>query len=349
MKIKTEYLVILCILVGVIVGPTITLYWKQVTSGLGIQPGEYKCPYCGMEFANQQDLDEHIRLMHGEEPPLVEDVRVNKHIDWQVLDEWGGGGVSTAYIYVYDSQLRKYEGDGSAYKTGTDGTLESGIAYWSDTKLKVYVVKSDAKAWYDVTVPRMAKTDAETATTIPITLRFFLEIGSTTDPTFTLIHQGTTISDGGSYNKTTSGNTRVFTFSIFCEDDNTGYMESYDPLNDINWYAMVYLKQHTGNYADISLTGWDGSYEKGSAMWYHKKVTADGVNGITKYKVGNDYKWAGTWSFSFTGDFTGYSGDDTDWDIDVYIYSDPDYREAKSSYGPDSVQLASTFDVDIED
>lgn len=328
--------------------PTVTLMIKRFgLSGILPSEGEYRCPYCGMEFPTQEDLDEHIRLMHGEEPPPATDVVVNKHIDWQVLDDYAGGGIGSVYLYVYDTQLRKYEGEGSSYKTGTDGTLESGINYKSDMHLKVKAVKSNAKAWYDVIVPRMSAQDAETATTIPITLRFFTEIGSTTDPSFTLLHQGVSITDGGDYNKTTYGNTRTFTFSIFCQDDNTGYKESWDPLNDINWHAVVYLKQHGTGYEDIALTGFDGAYEKGTAMYYWKKVTADGVNGITCYKVGQDYLWTGSWSFSFAGDFTGYSVDTADWDINVYIYTAADYYKEKSSYGPDAVQLASTFDVDI--
>lgn len=350
MKIKTEYLVVICIAIGVIVGPSLTLWIQSFMRNYGIElPETYQCPYCGAVFSSQEALDAHIELHHAdhEPPPSTDLMDVTRHIDWQVVDDLAGGGIASVYLYVYDADLRKFEGDGSAYKTGTDGTLESGIAYESGQVLKVQAVKSNAKAWYTVIVPKMSKSDADTLTYNPVTLRFFTEIGSTTDPTFTLIHQGTSISDGGEYNKTTSGNTRTFTFSIYNNDDNTGFIESYDPLNDINWYAVVYLKQFGTGYEDISLTGFDGSYEKGTSMWFHKKITATGVNGISKYKVGQTYVWDGGWSFAFQGDFTGYSGTTADWDINVYIYSDPAYREAKSSYGPDSVQLASTFDVDI--
>jgi len=344
-------LILICIGLGVIIGPTVTYY--LATTGISWtppspdQPQGYVCDSCGQLFTTLPQLNTHLVSAHGETPTGDSMVSVNRHIDWQVLDDFAGGGIATVYLYVYDLELHKYEGDGSAYKTGTDGTLESGISYQSGTQLRVELLKSNAKAWYSVTVPKMSSEDAKTIAVNPLTLRFFTEINSTTAPTFTLNHQGTAIADDGEYNKTTSGNTRTFAFSIYNNDDNTGYMESYDPLNEMNWWCVVYLKQYTGNYADISLTGWDGCYEKGSAMYYYKHVTATGLNGISKYKVGQNYVWTGTWTFSFTGDFTGYSGADTDWDINVYIGSDPTYYKNKSSFGPDSVQLGTTFDVDI--
>lgn len=346
-KISTTWIILICIGLGVIIGPTLTYYLATTGVDLPIPKPEDKNVYIapdGTEWSSYQAYVNYLESI-GEEVPT--EVSVNRHVDWQVIDDFAGGGIADVYIYVYDLQLRKYEGDGSSYKSGTDGTLESGISYQSGDELKVELVKSNAKAWYTVTVPKMSADDAKALTVNPITLRSFTEIGSTTAPSFTLTHQGTTISDGGSYNKTASGDTRTFTFAIYCNDDNTGFMESYDPLNEMNWHCEVYLKQSTGNYADINLEGWDGCYEKGSAMYYHKHVTATGPSGITKYKVGNTYVWSGGWSFSFTGDFTGYSGGDTDWDIEVYIYTDPNYFKQKSSEGPDSVQLGSTFDVDI--
>lgn len=348
MKISTTWLIIICLGVGVVVGPWITYYLS--TQGIDVPSPNgddgYICGECGTTFPTIHQLDSHMESAHGT-VPTSDIVNVNRHVDWQVIDDYAGGGIANVYMYVYDPSLRKYEGDGSAYKTGTDGTLESGIAYSSGDSLKVYCVNGNAKAWYSFAVPQMNKEDAQILTVNPVTLRFFTEINGTTAPTFTLIHQGTSIADAGNYNCTTSGTTRTFTFSIYNNDDNTGFIESYDPLNNINWYAMVYLKQYTGNYADISLTGWDGAYEKGSSMYYYKQVTATGTSGISKYKVGNNYVWSGSWSFSFTGDFTGLTGDTTDWDIFVYIYSDPAYYQAKSNFGPDSVQLGSTFDVDI--
>lgn len=351
-KLSTNTLIVMCIVLGIIIGPTVT-YYLATTFNIGWEPPSpeqgYICDHCGQSFSSLEALENHIEAVHGEAPSGDQMVSVTRHLDWQVIDDLAGGGIASVYIYVYDTELHKFEGDGSAYKTGTDGTLESGIAYTSGDQLKVELVNSNAKAWYSLTVPKMNKQDAETLTYNPVILRFYGVIGVTTAPSFTLIHQGTSIADAGDYNCTTSGTTRTFTWSIHCNDDNTGYIESYDPLNEINWWCVVYLKQFTGNYADISLTGWDGSYEKGSAMYYYKHVTATGTSGISKYKVGNTYVWTGSWSFSFAGDFTGLSGDTTDWDINVYIHSDPAYYEAKSSFGPDAVQLGSTFDVDIFD
>jgi hypothetical protein len=347
--IPTKYLLVICLAAGIIIAPTVAVLWSRMITYSGFPTTTFTCPYDGMTFATQADLDAHMAAMHGPTPPPSTTVSVNKKISWCVIDDYAGGGINTVYLYVYDTQLHKYEGDGSAYHTGTDGTLSSGMTYQSGTHLKVKAVNGNSKAWFSVTVPMMSSQDAQSATTNPVTLRFFTVIGTTTAPTLTLIHQGTTISDAGSYNKTVSGDTRTFTFSVICNVDNTGFKESTDPLNNIGWYAVVYLKCSGTGYSDMSLTGFDGAYEKGSATYNYKKISADGVNGLTRYKVGNDYVWSGQWGFSFQGDFTGYSGDEADWDILVYVYSDPAHYQAKSSFGPDAVLLASNFDVDIID
>lgn len=343
--ISTKWIIIICIAIGIIIAPTAALIWQRFQGMSGFQLTTYMASD-GMTFSTEAARDAHQAILDaGTQGPGT--VSVNKKINWCVIDDYAGGGINAVYLYVYDAQLHKYEGDGSAYHTGTDGTLSSGMAYQSGTHLKVKAVNGNSKAWFDVTVPMMTTQDAQAATTNPVVLRFFTVIGTTTAPTLTLIHQGTSISDGGSYNKTTSGNTRTFTFSVICNVDNTGFKESVDPLNNINWYAVVYLKCSGTSYEDISLTGFDGAYEKGTAMYYYKKATADGVNGLTRYKVGNDYVWSGQWGFSFQGDFTGYTAITADWDILVYVYSDPAYYQAKSSFGPDAVLLSSNFDVDI--
>jgi len=343
--ISTTWIIIICVIAGIIIAPTVVVIWSRLQELSGVQLTTYTASD-GMTFSTPEARDAHQAILDaGTQGPGT--VSVNKKINWAVIDDYAGGGINAVYLYVYDAQLHKYEGDGSAYHTGTDGTLTSGMAYQSGTQLKVKAVNANSKAWFDVTVPMMTSQDAQAATTNPIVLRFFTVIGTTTQPTLTLIHQGTTISDGGNYNKTLSGNTRTFTFSVICNVDNTGYKESTDPLNNINWYAVVYLKCSGAGYSDISLTGFDGAYEKGSVMNYYKKISADGVNGLTRYKVGNDYIWSGQWGFSFQGDFTGYTATTADWDILVYVYSDPAYYQTKSSFGPDAVLLASNFDVDI--
>jgi hypothetical protein len=345
--ISTTWIIVICIVAGVIIAPTVAVLWQRFQGLSGFQITQWMASD-GMTFSTEAARDAHQAILDaGTQGPGT--VSVNKPITWAIIDDYAGGGIADVYLYVYDAQLHKYEGEGSAYKTAAGGTLTSGLSYQSGTHLKVKAVKSNSKAWFDVTVPLMTTQDAQAATSNPVTLRFFTVIGTTTAPTLTLIHQGTTISDGGSYNKTTSGDTRTFTFSVICNVDNTGFAESYDPLNNINWYAVMYLKCSDTGYSDISLTGFDGAYEKGTAMYYYKRAAADGINGLTRYKVGNDYVWSGQWGFSFQGDFTGYSGDAADWDIVVYVYSDPAYYQAKSSYGPDAVLLSSNFDVDIID
>lgn len=346
--IKVEYIILICIGIGILMGPTVTLYLKSLQIATPWdQPdrGAYICSQCGLMFNSQADLESHLLATHGVEPSEL--VSVRRHIDWEIIDEYAGGGIADVYIYTYDPELHKFEGDGSAYKSGTDGTLESGKSYQSGQHLKVYLVKSNAKAWYDVVVPKMQREDAQVITVNPIPILFFTEIASTTAPTFTLMGGGVAIADAGNYNATLSGDSKTFTFTITNQDDNTGYMNSHDPLNDINWYCAVYLKQSGAGYETVSLTGFDDVWEKGDALYHATLVTARGPSGITCYKIGNNYEWIGQWGFSWTGDFTGCDVDTVEWDIYVYIYTDPTYYEAKASFGPDSVQLGTTFDVSI--
>lgn len=342
-KIKTNHLVIICIMLGIAISSTVIHYASQMYSTFTGEEYEYICTQCGETFTSQKELEDHMLHEHGTQPTDI--VAVYRHIDWQVYDDYGGGGFASVYIYVYDPDLHLFEGDGSAYKTGTDGTLESGMNYRSGQQLKVKLVEGNAKAWYNIIVPKMPKQDAEVLTANPVSIAFFHEIGETTTPTFTMDAGGTAISDGGTYNATLSGDQKTFTFSVHCQDDNTGFKESFDPTNDINWYACVYLKQFEGGYETIDLSGFDDVWEKGDALYYAKRITPEGQGGITRYKVGNNYVWSGSWAFSFTGDFTGYDVATADWDIFVYTYTDPAYYEGKASFGPDSVQLGSTFDV----
>lgn len=264
----------------------------------------------------------------GERADLVD---VNRAVKFSVTDKFAGNA-SSGTLYVYDGVTQK---DSGALSSGTKTTQYS---YASGKELNVKVINSNSKQWFKVTVPKMLESDKEAITTNPIPLEFFT-VATITDGM--IDNGGTTYSDGATYNKTATGNTRTFTYNMYVGTDNTGFISSYDPINKLNWQAVVYAVFSGANYEHITVTGFDGGYEKGSS-YYCYKILAD--NEITKHKVGNKYVagYEGAGAITFSLDLTGYSGDAASMQLYLKIYSDPTYYRNTGSYGPDNVELAET-------
>jgi len=134
------------------------------------------------------------------------------------------------------------------------------------------------------------------------------------------------------------------TVNGFVSTDGRGYKSSYDPLNNINWNAVLYCKLDGNGYENLSITGWDRSYTKGSAVWFaHTLADTE----VTKYKVGLTYKYPGTFAFPFTVNKGGYSASSSSSmakiTLYLYAYTDPSYHEKMGSFGPDAVAMASNF------
>jgi len=269
----------------------------------------------------------------GEQQITPEQVSVNKQLQIAVIDTWAGGASSgTIYVYDSDGKTQLEYGSLSSGKYTTSLTYQSGRTLW------LKIVNGNSKLWKQITVPYMSPADAESLTYNPVEIKFFTicTLTDTFQDSF-----GNSYSDGGSWNKTSGGNPGASivsaTYSWYVSNDNTGYLSSYDPINDINWKAVLYVKVFGTGYENVILKGFDGAIEKGTAMWYWKVL--DDTE-LTKYKVGNSYVYDGAGSLTFTVDLTGYSGDSADMQIYLYVYSDPEYFQTYGSFGPDAVQLA---------
>jgi len=273
-------------------------------------------------------------------PGVDENIDVNRALKFVCVDKYAGSAVTSATLKVYDGQALL-----ESLTTGaSDGCATTGASYPSGKQLNILLTKSNNKAWYTITVPKMAKSDVEALTVNPLRLDFF-----TLDTSVTL---KVTDSGGNSYtsgttylNFTSLGvSTATLTISGFCSADNVGYISSYDPLNQINWYPTLYGKLSGTNYELLSVTGWDVSYPKGTAMWGAHRLSDEEV---TKYKVGNTYVHPGSFAFTVTVTKGGYTGSSATIVLYLYAYSDPSYHESFGSYGPDSVAMASAFTVKI--
>ena len=264
-------------------------------------------------------------------------VDVNKPLKFAVIDQFAGSAVASATVKVYEGTTLK-----ESLTTGSDGTVTSALNYPSGTVLNILVTKSNSKCYYQITVPKMSPDDAQALTYNPIELKFF------TLASVSLAvrdSSGNSYSSGGNLNITTLGTSITLTISWYVSSDNTGYKSSYDPINDLNWYPVLYAKTTGTNYETLDITGFDGAYSIGTNNWYYHVL--DDTE-ITKYKVGNTYVYSGTGSLTISLDATGYSGDLADLILYLVVYTDPVYHQNHASFGPDYVQLA-TFTLNIVD
>lgn len=264
-------------------------------------------------------------------------VSVTKCVDFYLLDKYGGGGVGSATLVVYDSSLVQLE----SLTTASDGTIATSAAYPSGTKFYVKASTSGGeKKWFEVTVPKMTEADAQSNTVNgPIKLEFY----DYTAPTISVQDSGgNTYADTGSLNKTSGGtpgsSNVVLTVTWFQGTDNDGYMSSYDPVNEVEWKALLVIKVSSTNYELVTVNGFSKQIEKGSAMYFCKEIDPQT---LTKWKVGSNYVLPGSGSFTFSLDLSGYSGDAADLDIYIYYFADWDNFTGKGSFGPDSSSVIS--------
>lgn len=260
-------------------------------------------------------------------------VDVDKNIDFALTDEYAGSALASKTLYLYDS-------DGETLletlTTGSDGTVTTAFTYPSGKKIYVLYKSSNDKKWWELTVPKMRKADAESATVNTIKLKAF-SIGSYTD---SLKVGGTSISDGGNYNFTASGETPTFTYSLAnTGNDNTGIQTSYDPIYDQNWNVVLYITFSGTDYEKVIVYGFDYDFTLGTTHYVASNLDA---YALTKHKVGNVYKSDGTLDFTFSLDGTGYTASgSTTMQIYVYAYADATYAQNHGgNFGVEAYQLA---------
>jgi hypothetical protein len=264
-------------------------------------------------------------------------VSVTKPVDFYLIDQYGGSGISSATLTVYSNDLVQLE----SLTTASDGTIATNAAYKSGTELHVKANDgSNSLKWFEVTVPRMSEADAQSLTVNgPIELKMF----DYTAPTIAVRDSaGNSYSDTGNLNKTTGAtpgtSSVVLTITWFEGTTNDGYQESYDPINQQNWKALLVVKVSGTNYELVTVNGFSQSVEKGSAMYYCEEIDP---TTLTKWKVGNDYRLPGTGSFTFSLDLSGYSGDSADLDVYVYYYADWSNFVSKGSFGASALSVLS--------
>lgn len=258
---------------------------------------------------------------------------VNRKLAVSTIDTYNGAaGSGTVKFFAADGK--------TLLETITiaSGVATTGDYYKSGTVLVLeYNDASNSLVRKKITVPQMLPADIEAVTNNPITLKTFTNCAALTASSVS--DTGVTITDASTtaaFNVTNEGTTGSISFTWYVPTDNTGFLSSYDEIDGLNWYAVIYAKLSGTNYEYVSLSGWEGQYTKGTAVWYYKVLEP---TSITKYKVGNSYIYSGSATFTWNVDASGYSGDAATAALWMYIYSDAAYHNAKGSFGPDSFQI----------
>jgi len=264
-------------------------------------------------------------------PSTAGKVNVDKTVTFVVRDELAGSGVDGTALYVYaaDGTTLLETCTLSSSKIATSITYPSGTQLW----IKYYYDTTiDSYKFWSVTVPQMNAADADSATTNQVTLST-REAGAYTDSLIT--STGTTITDALAFNTTGSANdSSTWTYSWYTTTDNTGYPSFHDPLYNIEVGPVLWAVVSGTGYDTVNLNGWDGSFEKGSSMYYYHVLTQDQVS---KQKVGNTYTLPGANSFSFGFNAIGYSNATTSYttvQLNLEMYSSPSYMQQFGAYGP---------------
>lgn len=258
-------------------------------------------------------------------------VDVNKKLQFTWADEWAGSVANAKTFYLYDDSFALKE----TLTTAATGIVASAQNYPSGTNLHVKFIDGNDKVWYSFTVPTMNANDAESSTYNDVAFKDF-EIGTYTSDT--LKTGAYSIADGGTYNQTGNTTTPVFVYTLANSgSDNTGILESFDPIYNQNWQVWV---TGTIDNSSIIVTGVDYQFTVGTVTYFADKISA---SELSSWKIGPSYVpgYTGTSSISFGLDMSGYDTAAAVMQITVYAYADPSYAMSHAgNYGTAKVTIA---------
>lgn len=292
------------------------------------------CDKCGAVFNTQQELNDHLKNVHG-----VVLVDVNKQLKITAVDKWNSTNSVSGSIYLYAedgvTQIEPSQSLSSSQIT-TKNTYVSGTVLWLkhyyDTTVDVYHFEK-------FTVPQMRESDIPSETSNPITIYTFDPPQSALTDTFKS-NEVTSITDAYKYNITSANASTTMTYSWTLAHDGEGYLTSHDPVYNIDIQSIVWVKVSGTEYEKIILTGFDGALERGSAMYYYKFVKD---TDLCRYKVGNNYVHPGAGGITFSFDGSGLSSScAVTMQIDLRIYSSNVYFQTYTNEGPYDFSIAET-------
>lgn len=261
---------------------------------------------------------------------------VNKKLQFAWTAEYSGTVANAKTFYIYDENLALRE----TLTTAATGIIASSQNYPSGTLLHIKYDDTNNQIWYTITVPQMSPAEAQAQTYNDISLKYFAIGTYTTDQ---LMMNGLTVSDTEQINMTGNATTTPsFTYTLTNTGaDNTGLMESNDPIYGTNWGVWVTGKISGANASLVIINGADYVFTVGTDQYFADKVSAQS---LSKWKIGNSLVpgYTGTDSVNFSFDLTGFTATSTaTLQLTVYESADPIYAMSHSgNFGQDKVQLA---------
>ena len=273
--------------------------------------------------------------------------KYTRPMKFTIKDIWAGGGVAASCV-LYDLNLEQVD-SGTA---DSDGIWTTSVALTSGEQYYLYVSYGNAKIYYKITVPTYSTPNTESYHYYKVDFYTLMSVTiSMDDPT------GTAISDGGTYNVTQAGNLYP-TFTVMLRNtasSDSGYMEYYDPVKDVNRELVFYFVISGNQYENVIVKNVPLIKQLSTSRIYGFKVDPwklvldkkpDGT-----YNTHNGEDLDGIWTFTVQFDCSGMTTGSDGPEIAFYIYAFDNLNNLQT-YGTDlsdALELQSTdFDFEID-
>ena len=264
-------------------------------------------------------------------------IDVNKKLQFTWTAEFSGTVANAKTFYVYDENYALRE----TLATAATGIVASSQNYPSGTRLYVKYDDTSNQIWYDLSVPQMSNAEAQAQTYNDIALTYYAVGTYTSD---IVMMNGLSVSDAETVNATGNATTTPqFSYQLTNTGaDNTGLMESYDPVYGQSWGVWVTGTITGDNASLVTINGADYVFKIGNDWYFADKVSAQA---LCKWKVGLSYKpgYTGTDSCDFSLDLTAFTtaADTATLQLTFYESADPVYAmNHGGNYGANKVTLA---------
>lgn len=257
-------------------------------------------------------------------------------MQFSFTDKYAGTALASDTFYIYDGETNALL---ESLTTDADGIKATAKTYASGKLIQVLYHQGNALVWFPIEVPYMSAADAEANTYNDIPLQGFA-IGTYTADTLRVA--GTSLADDDIWNCSTS-TSPIFSYQLSnTGSDNTGLMNSVDPVYDQNLQAVVVVTFSGTGYEHVVLgSDFDQVFSVGTTQYGVKFLSPEQ---LTLWKVGSSYVpgYQGTQTVSFSLDLTGIvEADSVTMQLTAYAYADPSYAQSHGgSVGNSEVTIA---------
>lgn len=282
----------------------------------------------------------------------------NMPVTFTVSDEYSSTSIPDTcdlYIYVWENGMLTPR---DAKLDLTSGDVDSLKSYKTGEILKIKVVDptdtSYCTSYFTWTVPSPSSSEIENAKfkcDLDIVNMDDANNDGTMDWDPAVEHKnGTAVTASSLLDASNSGYTTSYVywnFHIYNDDDDTGYINSYNFEDSLKNYAYLFI--------DISGTGWDSvscrsgftnTFSQNNHRYYSVPLTDDALSRDLDTSGGFWGTRDGEYALSTTFDFSGFeAGDNVTITYNIRYYSDWDNYVDNGSWGYDSAVITETFYV----